>query len=207
MTLGAAEASLNIDRTQGSAIAERGFRLSLIGRYYPRVLSLTSDFAKARAEASWFAGAHLLTDFLLGLHVAGEKNWGGYPFFEAAFLGGIPSVVGLDPGAMTGNLLRGHDLNRFAGDAALVGNTELRAALGSYNSILPMRFGLLALADVGRVFLASESSRRWHTGVGGGLWLTILAAVPGYQVSTTLNAALVTSDEGTSFYLSSGSAF
>jgi hypothetical protein len=108
---------------------------------------------------------------------------------------------------MTGNLLRGHDLNRFAGDAALVGNTELRAALGSYNSILPMRFGLLALADVGRVFLASESSRRWHTGVGGGLWLTILAAVPGYQVSTTLNAAVVTSDEGTSFYLSSGSAF
>jgi hypothetical protein len=207
MTLSAAEASLNIDRTQGSAIAERGFRLSLIGRYYPRVLSLSSDFAKARAEASYFVGAHLLTDFLLALHLAGEKNWGSYPFFEAAFLGGIPGTVGLDPGAMTGNLLRGHDLNRFAGDAALVSNTELRAALGSYNSILPMRFGLLGLADVGRVFLASESSSRWHTGTGGGLWLTILAAVPGYQVSTTLNAVVVASDEGTSFYLSSGSAF
>jgi hypothetical protein len=207
MTLSAAEASLNVDRTQGSAIAERGFRLSLIGRYYPRVLSLNSDFAKARAEASCFVGAHLLTDFLLGLHVAGEKNWGSYPFFEAAFLGGIPGAVGLDPGMLTGNLLRGHDLNRFAGDAALVGNTELRAALGSYNSILPMRFGLLALADVGRVFLASESSSRWHTGAGGGLWLTILAAVPGFQVSTTLNAVVVASDESTSFYLSSGSAF
>jgi len=57
------------------------------------------------------------------------------------------------------------------------------------------------------VFLASESSKRWHTGTGGGLWLTILAAVPGYQVSTMLNAVVVASDEGTSFYLSSGSAF
>ena len=49
MSLSAAEASLNIDGTHGSAIAERGFKLSLIGRYYPQVLSLSSDFAKARA--------------------------------------------------------------------------------------------------------------------------------------------------------------
>jgi hypothetical protein len=207
MTLSAAEASLNIDSTHGTAIAERGFKLTLIGRYYPRLLSLTSDFAKARAGASYFVGTHLLTDFLLGLHVAGEKNWGRYPFFEAAFLGGIPGAVGLDPGALTGNLLRGHDLNRFAGDASLSGNAELRAALGSYNSILPMRFGLLALADLGRVFLASESSRRWHTGAGGGFWVTILAAVPGFEVSTTMNAVVVASDEGTSFYLSSGFGF
>ncbi len=207
MSVAAAEASLNIDGTHGDAIAERGFKLTLIGRYYPQVLSLTSDFAKARAEASSFVGAHVLTDFLLGLHVAGEKNWGRYPFHEAAFLGGIPGAVGFDPGMPTGNLLRGHDLNRFAGDASLVGNAELRAALGSYNSILPMRFGLVALADLGRVFLASESSKRWHTGAGGGLWVTILAAVPGFSVSTTLNALVVASDEGTGFYLSSGFGF
>jgi hypothetical protein len=207
MTLSAAEAGLNVDATHGTAIRERGFKLSLTGRYYPKVLSLSTDFAKARADASYYVGTHLLTDFLLALHVAGEKNWGRYPFFEAAFLGGIPGAVGLDPGTVTGGLLRGHDLNRFAGDASVVGNAELRAALGSYNSILPMRFGLLALGDLGRVFLAGESSKRWHTGAGGGLWVTILAAVPGFEVSTTLNTVVVASDEGTSFYLSSGFGF
>jgi hypothetical protein len=207
MSLMAGEASLDGDAVQGSAIAQRGFRASLIGRYYPQVLSLGSHFIKARASSSYFAGTHLLTDVLLGLHVAGEKNFGSYPFFEAAFLGGIPGVVGLDRGTLTGNLLRGYDLNRFAGDASLVGNVELRIAIGRYNGVLPMRYGLLALTDVGRVFYAPESSSRWHTGAGGGLWLTILLAVPGYRISTTVNTLVVASEEGTSFSLSSGFAF
>ncbi len=206
-SLMAAEASLNLDAIHGSAITERGFKASLTGRYYPELLSLGSSFGKARAAASYFAGTHLLTDVLLGLHVAGEKNFGSYPFFEAAFLGGFPVVFGLDPSTLSGNLLRGYDLNRFAGDAALVGNAELRIAIGSYNSVLPVRYGVIALTDVGRVFYSPESSRRWHVGAGGGLWLTILLAVPGYRISTTLNTLVVASGEGTSFSLSSGFGF
>jgi len=207
MSLLAPEVSLVIDTTRGTAVAERGFKVSALGRYYPKTLSLDSDFTKVRASASYFIGGRLLTDVLLGLHVAGEKNWGQYPYFEAAYLGGIPGVAGFDPGAATGSLLRGHDLNRFAGDASVVGNLELRIALFSFNSIVPMRFGLLGLGDLGRVFYAPETSKKWHNGVGGGLWTTILLAVPGFRVSTTLNTLLVASDEGTSFYLSSGFGF
>ena len=37
-----------------------------------------------------------------------------------------------------------------------------------------MEFGVFGLADVGRVFLDGESSSRWHTGVGGGVWLAFV---------------------------------
>ena len=46
-----------------------------------------------------------------------------------------------------------------------------------------------------------------HVGAGGGLWLTILLAVPGYRISTTVNTLVVASDEGTSFSLYSGFGF
>jgi hypothetical protein len=203
----AAEASLHLDAIQGSALDERGFQASLIGRYYPEILSLGSDFGKVRASAAYFVGTRLLTDFLVGLHVAGEKNFGSYPYFEAAFLGGFPFVFGLDPATLSGNLLRGYDLNRFAGDASVVSNAELRIAIGSFNAVLPMRYGLIGITDVGRVFYAPESSKHWHVGAGGGLWLTILLAVPGYRISTTVNTLVVASDEGTSFSLYSGFGF
>ena len=41
---------------------------------------------------------------------------------------------------------------------------------------MPLRYGLLALADVGRVFVSGESSNKWHPGVGGGAWLALHAA-------------------------------
>jgi len=34
---------------------------------------------------------------------------------------------------------------------------------------------MTGLADVGRVFVAGESSSKWHTGYGGGVWLGVFA--------------------------------
>jgi len=104
------------------------------------------------------------------MRVAGEKNWGTYPFFESAFIGGAATRSPLDlTYTSIGNLLRGFDLNRFAGDASVVSNNELRIALGKYSALLPLRYGILGLADVGRVFLAGESSKTWHWGAAGTL--------------------------------------
>ena len=55
--------------------------------------------------------------------------------------------------------------NRFAGDAYAFGNAELRLRLFKV-------LGIFGLADVGRVFLATEPSDKWHTAAGGGLWLS-----------------------------------
>ena len=205
MTLGSGEVGLGIDTRSGSLTAARGFNLQVSARHYPRLFSNESPFSKVRAEASLLLGAHVLTDLLLTLRVAGERNWGRYPFFEAAFIGGAAAPPALDmTGDTSGNLLRGYDLNRFAGDASVVSNADLRIALGRYSAILPFRYGLVGLLDGGRVFVTSQASSRWHLGAGGGLWLTLLAAGPGFEFVSTISAVMVHSDERTTFYLATG---
>ena len=145
---------------------------------------------------------------LLAVRVAGEKNWGSYPFFEAASVGGAALPSPLDvAGGSTGNMLRGYDLNRFSGDASLVANADLIVPLGKSTAIVPLRYGLLAVADVGRVFLSDESSGKWHPAAGGGVWCALRAAGSGREFATALTATVVHSDEETAFYLLSRFGF
>ena len=212
MTLGSGELGLTLDTRAGTLAATRGFRLQVIGRHTPAIFGNSDAFSKFRGEASAALGGRVLTDVFLDLHFAAEKNWGRYPFFEAAFLGGttLPPALNLT-GAIVGSPLRGYDWNRFAGDASVVGNAELRISVGRFTALLPFRYGLLALADAGRVFVApdriaqgSTSSSRWHTAAGGGIWLAVFASAWNVQVGSSFNAMVVRSDERTAFYLSTG---
>ncbi|MFL5454186.1 MAG: hypothetical protein ACJ78V_19885 [Myxococcales bacterium] len=204
-TLAGVETGLALDTRSGTLTEQRGFKLLGKVRYSPALFDNDSAFTKLRGEASTFLGGHILTDLLLDLRVAGERNWGRYPFFDAAFIGGTAFVSGLDPNAVFGGgVLRGYDLNRFAGDSSVVGNAELRITLGKATVFLPLRYGLSALGDTGRVFVAGESSSKWHYGAGGGLWLAIYASAAGAVLSSSVNATIVRSDERTSFYFSSG---
>ncbi|HYS08688.1 MAG TPA: hypothetical protein VEP66_08080 [Myxococcales bacterium] len=205
MTLMSGDLGFTLDATGGALTRRRGFRFDVTGRYSPPWLDSTSGFGKFRGEALLLAGTDLLPQVLLSLRVAGEKNWGRYPFFESAFIGGAATRSPLDlTYTSIGNLLRGYDLNRFAGDASVVSNNELRIALGKYSALLPLRYGLLGLADVGRVFLAGESSKSWHLGAGGGLWLAMYAAGRGFEVVTSFSLAVVKSDESTGVYFLGG---
>jgi len=205
MSVGSGELGVTLDTRAGTLSRIRGFRLQAIARHTPAIFGATSAFTKLRGEASAALGGKLLTDVFLDLRVGGEKNWGSYPFFEAAFLGGstLPPVLNLT-GVINGNPLRGYDADRFAGDASVVANTELRIALGRFTALLPFRYGVLGLADVGRVFLGSENSSRWHTAAGGGLWLAVFAAAWNFEVGASMNATVVRSDEKTAFYFSTG---
>jgi hypothetical protein len=205
MSVGSGELGVTMDTRAGTLHRIRGFRLQAIARHTPAIFGSTSAFTKLRGEASAAFGGKLLTDVFLDLHVGGEKNWGTYPFFEAAFLGGsaLPPVLNLT-GVINGNPLRGYDADRFAGDASVVANTELRISLGRFTALLPFRYGVLGLADVGRVFLGSENSSRWHTAAGGGLWLAVFAAAWNFEVGASMNATVVRSDEKTAFYFSTG---
>ena len=208
MTLPGGELGIVLDTRTGALTSQRGFKLLATVRYSPAWIDNEHAFTKLRGEAAAALGAHVLTDLLLDLRVAGERNWGQYPFFDAAYVGGVAFRSGLDLSApFGGGLLRGYDLNRFAGDASLVGNAELRVALGKANVFLPLRYGVAGLGDLGRVFVAGESSSRWHSGVGGGLWLALFATAPGAQIATSFNALVVRSDERTSFYFAGGFGF
>ena len=205
MTLGSGEVGIALDTRTGVLAGTRGFGLQVIGRHTPAVFGNSDAFTKVRGEASAALGGRVLTDVFLNLHVAAEKNWGQFPFFESAFLGGtaLPPALNLT-GAMIGSPLRGYDANRFAGNASVGGNAELRFSLGRFTALLPFRYGLLALGDVGRVFESGESSSRWHSAAGGGIWVAVFASAWAFEVGSSFNAMVVRSDERTAFYLSTG---
>jgi hypothetical protein len=120
--------------------------------------------------------------------VGGKKVWGDYPFQEAAFIGDQRSV----------RLGRQH---RYGGDAALWGNAELRLQLVRAFLLLPARFGIFGLGDVGRVYLDGETSSTWHWSAGGGIWLAFLGR------PNTLSLALAQSEEKLGVYAAIGFAF
>jgi hypothetical protein len=209
------EAGLDFDSRSGLLTRRRGLLADVSVRYYPPWLDNASGFTKLRGEAVALFGSPFASPVLVSLRVAGEKNWGTYPFFEAASIGGIAvtsplslSGGGTGSGGSTGNLLRGYDLNRFAGDASVVGNLDVFVPIGKYSAIVPLRFGIHGIADVGRVFVAGETSHKWHPGAGGGIWLAVRAAGAGLgEYAIAMSVSVVQSNEGTSFYLTSAFNF
>ena len=78
--------------------------------------------------------------------------WGTFPFHESAFLGG-PGFAGV---GTSGGQVRGVGKDRFAGDASVYANAELRFAVASFQLLMPGEFGVFLGADTGRVFFAGD---------------------------------------------------
>ncbi|MFC2098832.1 BamA/TamA family outer membrane protein, partial [Bacteroidota bacterium] len=108
----------------------------------------------------WFLSFRKPHRLVLALRFGGAINAGNYQFYQAATLGGNSN-------------LRGHRSDRYAGDASLYQNTELRFKLFKYRTYFTKgEFGILGFNDVGRVWLGGEESSLWHHGYGGGLWMS-----------------------------------
>jgi len=152
------------------------------------VWSVESAFGYARLEAATHVPLPLPFTSSLALRGGARRVWGRYPFHEAVFLGGWDT-------------LRGLSRNRYAGDASLYANGELRVPLTRVNLLFQGELGAFALADVGRVYLRDEPSSRWHKGFGGGLWLS-------FDKGRRLLSATVARSEGNvAFYLHGGMLF
>jgi hypothetical protein len=167
--------------------ATRGLTLLLGGGYFPATWDVEESFGELHAEASTFVAATALPlEPTLALKLGGKRVWGRFPFQEAAFIGD-PSTVRLGR------------QNRYAGDASVYGQSELRLFLTKFYFLAPADFGVLGLADVGRVFLDGEESDRWHAAGGGGIWASFLDR--SYMVSLSL----AKSSERTAVYFRIGS--
>ncbi|AWA31460.1 metallophosphoesterase [Flavobacterium magnum] len=98
-----------------------------------------------------------------------------YEFYQMATIGGDFDV-------------RAFRSERFSGKRSFFQSSDVRLQLGKIkNSIVPMRYGMLAGFDYGRVWLPGESSDKWHTAYGGGLWLSginVITAKLNYFYST-----------------------
>lgn len=174
--------------------ARRGAVVEVIGNAYPGLWSLDEGFGEIHASAATFLSAGGYLEPTLALRVGGKRVFGTYPFQEAAYVGGA-----LATGERT--TIRGFRSGRFAGDASVFANAELRFFLARFKLVLPADFGIFGLIDTGRVYLDGESSDKWHTGYGGGIWLAFLSR------SYTFSASVATSEELTSFYLRAGFGF
>ncbi len=126
---------------------------------------------------------------VLASQIGGEAILGdNFEFYHAAELGGIFG-------------LRGFRNQRFTGKYSLFQNIDLRFALGSIKtSIIPLRYGLTASFDYGRVWLENDTSDKWHNSTGGSLWLSGLGAV-------TANIGYYDSSEGGRIVFAMGFVF
>lgn len=175
------------DTLDSHAWPKQGTLLRIKGDYYPQWLDV-EDGNYGSLEGLLGGVYPLSNKFVLAALIAGRKVWGHYPYFQAAYIGGS-------------RVLRGYDKQRFAGDSSLYANLELRFPISRYFFILPGEFGIYGFVDTGRVFLKGESSDKWHTGYGGGIWVAPVMR------QFTMSLAVAGSDEGPRIYFRFGFGF
>lgn len=179
---------LEIDTRESTAPTAGGVILKTDGAVYPPVGGVEETFGEVHGEVNFYQPIHFATIPTLALRAGGKKVWGPYPYTEAAYIGGSTTV-------------RGFHQQRFAGDASLFGSAELRIPIARISFFLPGTFGVFALGDAGRVYFEGESSDKWHTSAGGGLWMSFI-------VPTNIAClAIAASEEGTRAYLHLGLSY
>jgi len=154
------------------------------------VAPATLDVAETYGGVDGYVTAQVGNNHVqLATRVGGQRVFGTYPWFDAAVIGG--------------SSVRGFRSHRFAGDASLYGNAELRTYLGPpvFASVFPVRFGFVAFVDTGRVWLRGENTNTWHPSEGGGILLKPVGT------SIVLRAVVARGAEGTLVYAGSGFRF
>ena len=101
------------------------YTLEATAALYPAVLDANETFGTLSAVGTAALTLPIPLSPVLALRAGGQQNFGDYPYFEAAFLGGRESV----------RTLRWQQL---AGDAMLYGTAELRIPIASFPFILPL---------------------------------------------------------------------
>jgi hypothetical protein len=186
---------LEIDTRDVAAAATRGVHLRAGGSLYPAVWDVVSTFGEVHGEASTYLSAtRVPLRPTLALRAGAKKVWGTLPFQEAAFIGDASTV-------------RLGRQNRYAGDASVYGNAELRLQISRVFLLLPGHFGVFGLGDIGRVFLEGESSDRWHNAVGGGVWLSFLSPASTLSVAVARSEVATEVEQRTGVYIQAGFAF
>ena len=177
--------TLTLDTRDRPANPRSGVYLAASGQLSPAVWDVPSTYGSAEAEGTSFLSARLPGTPTLALRAGGRKVWGSFPFFESAFLGG--------------SALSGYRSNRFAGDASIYGEAQLRLTAGRAFLALPGLWGVYGGIDAGRVYLDGKSPGGWHHGGSAGVWLSLL------DRRNTISLGIAASEEET--LLQAGTAF
>ncbi|GAB3016436.1 BamA/TamA family outer membrane protein [Spirosoma pulveris] len=185
---GGLQAGLQIDQRNKPVQPSRGFywNTTLLGMQ--GFSEQANHFTQLRSELAVYTSFSQAANFVLVNRVGGGLTYGDPAFYQLLYLGGQDN-------------LRGFRTYRFAGDNLFYYNLEARLKLFDFQSFLfPGSVGLLAFNDVGRVWLKGETSKKWHNGYGGGLYVTPASLL-------LVTASVGFSDEGALPYVSLGFRF
>ncbi|MEP6493532.1 MAG: hypothetical protein ABJF01_12685 [bacterium] len=127
-------------------------------RYLPAMMDVRSAFETTALTISAANTLPVPTQPLLVVRTGAQKVYGDFPFYEAATIGGEGTTRYMDP-------------ERYAGDASLFATSELRIPLAHFTLLLPLRAGILGLAEAGRVYDHGSSPGGWHPRLGEGIWI------------------------------------
>ena len=148
-----------LDSRDNIVSPSNGILFETAGQYTPKLFDNKTTFSRVSGDARWYFPIPFPGENVLALRCGGEKLFGAYPFFEAAFLGGNRNN-------------RGYLLNRFAGDAVAYAGAEFRVPITRLRIVFPTTLGLVGFAETGRVWYDTEGvSKLWHPAYGGGISL------------------------------------
>ncbi len=164
VTLGGLNARFYLDFRDREVFATRGLQFLAENTTYMTLEGAAGNFGLAETYLKYFGTAKVLIPVTLVVKLGGSKNYGEQiPFYKYSSLGQFSN-------------LRGYKRNRFSGDASAYFNSELRFHLGKVrNLFLPFETGLIGFYDVGRVWHEGSSEGNWHSGYGGGFYISPLS--------------------------------
>jgi len=180
-------ASVTYDSRDVRGAPRHGVLTLVKGAWYPVVSGSGSAFGTVNASVASYVTPHWWPAMTVATRVSGTATFGQVPYFESAFIGGGQTVRGLPQG-------------RYEGDQAVFGNLDLRLRVSRIQFVMPWDFGLLGLADLGRVFVSGQSSNEWHPSVGGGVWVALLDR----SLAASLNVA---TGAGQGVFINAGAGF
>ena len=180
------EASYDYDGTDSKVFPTHGFKFHVDGslnrQLDERLTGDQNEYAHAKSNFNFYVSKGKYYPITLAYRIGGSVNGGDFDFFQNNTIGGLQQV-------------RGFNRTRFAGDATLYQNIELRLKLRNIQTFLfPGKLGVLTFFDSGKAYDFNEASRRIHYGVGGGVWLNL------YEMAN-LTATYARSEERTTFLI------
>ncbi len=158
-----------------------GFLFDLSAQIQPPILDVEKVYGSIAGSISGYFSLGEQDWITLALRAGGVQTLGRTPYFDAAYVGGGGFFSGQTS-------IRGFRTRRFAGDASVFGNADLRVVLGRLKMIVPGDVGVHGFFDVGRVFLNDRSSDNWHPSGGAGVWFSPLIRTNTVSVSVAQSA-------------------
>ncbi|TVZ21987.1 hypothetical protein JM84_0867 [Dokdonia sp. Hel_I_63] len=166
------------------ALPRRGMELKLVAGYKTTIDDkFNNKFGYVKPMVSFIYPIHESGAATLATMASAQFNLSDdYEFYHAASVGGNTS-------------LRGFRNNRFQGKSSFYHSTDLRVGLAQFRtSFVPLRLGVTAGFDYGRVWEDNDNSEQWHNSYGGSVFINGFKAITanlGYYVSKEDSRILV----------------